>query len=123
MSRQQKIKHHLKDVVQDDDDLMWITSQIVHDTKHGDNIDDILASLDINRLGWNHPMFDLYRQQEKEYDETMRMPMDVAEGVVQCLKCSSFKVYCIPFQIRSADEATSTLAQCTQCRTQWIQNN
>lgn len=123
MSRQEKIKHHLEKVIHDQDLLMWITSQVVQDSKQVDNMDDFLARLDIDRLGWNHPMFDVYRHQEKEYDETMRMPMDVAEGVVQCLKCSSFKVYCIPFQTRSADEATSTLAQCTQCHTQWTQNN
>lgn len=75
-----------------------------------------------NKLGWNHKQFQDYRKIQQEQDDYILNPFEVEEGVVQCPKCKSFKVFSVAVQTRSADEPTTTMAQCTQCKYKWSQN-
>lgn len=75
-----------------------------------------------NKLGWNHKNFQKYKKIQQEQDDYILNPFEVEEGVVQCPKCKSFKVFSVAVQTRSADEPTTTMAQCTQCKYKWSQN-
>lgn len=75
-----------------------------------------------NKLGWNHKHFQKHKKIQQEQDDYILNPFEVEEGVVQCPKCKSFKVFSVAVQTRSADEPTTTMAQCTQCKYKWSQN-
>ncbi|MGL5961574.1 MAG: zinc ribbon domain-containing protein [Cetobacterium sp.] len=75
-----------------------------------------------NKLGWNHKQFQKHKKVQQEQDDYILNPFEVEEGVVQCPKCKSFKVFSVAVQTRSADEPTTTMAQCTQCKYKWSQN-
>lgn len=75
-----------------------------------------------NKLGWNHQQFQSFRKIQQEQDDYILNPFEVEEGVIQCPKCKSFKVFSVAVQTRSADEPTTTMAQCTQCKYKWSQN-
>jgi DNA-directed RNA polymerase subunit M/transcription elongation factor TFIIS len=75
-----------------------------------------------NKLGWNHRHFQKHKKIQQEQDDYILNPFEVEEGVVQCPKCKSFKVFSVAVQTRSADEPTTTMAQCTQCKYKWSQN-
>lgn len=75
-----------------------------------------------NKLGWNHKQFQKHKKIQQEQDDYILNPFEVEEGVVQCPKCKSFKVFSVAVQTRSADEPTTTMAQCTQCKYKWSQN-
>lgn len=74
------------------------------------------------RLGFNHVSFDDLIKKEQEQDDYIRNPIEAEEGVVQCKKCGSYKVYSISIQTRAADEATTTMSQCTVCKNRWSYN-
>ena len=75
-----------------------------------------------HKLGWNHKQFQNHKKIQQEQDDYILNPFEVEEGVVQCPKCKSFKVFSVAVQTRSADEPTTTMAQCTQCKYKWSQN-
>lgn len=73
--------------------------------------------------GWKHPSFSSYRRKQKEFDDYIKHPIEVEEGVVTCKRCGSNKVYSTSIQTRASDEALSVYAHCVNCRNKWIQNN
>lgn len=112
----------------------WIMSQIYEDLASDDWIKKASSKPDEipveyvqkiimqNKLGWNHDQFKEYRKTQQEQDDYILNPFEIEEGVVQCPKCKSFKVFSVAVQTRSADEPTTTMAQCTQCKYKWSQN-
>lgn len=93
---------------------VWIELQRQYNKDH--NIDE-------GRLGWDHPVFDRYAKEQKEYDSYIQSPMEVEEGVLLCKKCGSRKVASYQVQSRAADEPMTTVATCTNCQAQWTENN
>lgn len=73
--------------------------------------------------GWKHPSFVSVRHKQKEFDDYIKHPIDVEEGVVTCRRCGSKKVYSTSIQTRAADEPLSVYAHCVNCRNKWIQNS
>lgn len=61
-------------------------------------------------------------KKQREQDDYVFKPFEVEEGVVQCFKCKSFKVFSIAVQTRAADEAITTISQCTECNNKWSCN-
>lgn len=107
-----------------DEDIEWITSQVLQDMASGtwseqDYIDQVLTPL---KVGWHHHTFQEHLKTQQEQDDYILKPFEVEEGVVQCFKCKSFKVFSVAVQTRAADEPTTTMAQCTQCNNKWSQN-
>ena len=80
------------------------------------------ASQQDGLTGFNHPEYEKYRKKELEQYEYISNPPDVEEGVIECIRCGSYKVYSVSVQTRSADEPMSTRAHCVNCRKQWTQN-
>lgn len=75
-------------------------------------------------IDWNHPIFKEYAQNQQEQDDYIKTPVEVEEGVVECIKikCKSKRVFSTSVQTRASDEPLTTVAQCTQCGHKWWYN-
>jgi len=104
----------------------WLWSQVYNDLSSSD--DNNVIELYINeiikkgKLGWNHEIFHDIKKSQQEQDDYILNPFEAEEGVVECKKCGSSKVYSVSVQTRAADEPMTTMAQCTVCKTKWSYN-
>ena len=107
-----------------DEPLEWLLSQVKQDlvTYQHSIHEYIKNTIQKKRLGFNHFSFDKFRQKEKEQDDYIINPFEAEEGVVQCVKCKSRKVYSVSRQTRAADEPMTTVSVCTICKHKWSQN-
>jgi DNA-directed RNA polymerase subunit M/transcription elongation factor TFIIS len=114
------------DAIGKTNDPKWILEQVVKDLKgKPDNVSDtdfILPRLAENLYGFNHPSFAVLKNRQREQDDYISTPYEVEEGVIQCGKCSSFRVFSSSVQTRAADEPMTTVAYCVKCKNRWTQN-
>ncbi len=107
------------------EDKEWLLSQVYDDLAHEDPqaiekyVEDVIKQ---GKLGWEHASFSSIKQNQQEQDDYILNPFEAEEGVVQCKKCGSSKVYSVSVQTRAADEPMTTVAQCTVCKTTWSYN-
>ena len=85
-----------------------------------DYIEEVLKP---GKIGWNHCSFSTMLSKEIEMDIYKQTKPEVEEGVLQCKKCGSKKVFSYQIQARSADEPMTTIAKCSQCGIGWTENN
>lgn len=105
----------------------WLLSQVYDDLSETlydahsikTYIDDVIKQ---GKLGWEHISFSNIKQSQQEQDDYILNPFEAEEGVVECKKCGSSKVYSVSVQTRAADEPMTTMAQCTMCKTKWSYN-
>jgi len=104
----------------------WLLSQIYDDLADEEDpqvietyIEDVIKQ---GKLGWEHVSFSNIKQSQQEQDDYILNPFEAEEGVVECKKCGSSKVYSVSVQTRAADEPMTTMAQCTVCKTKWFYN-
>jgi len=50
---------------------------------------------------------------EEEFD------ISIEEGLEKCPRCSGFKIFSIQVQKRSADEAMTSIFECSECKYKW----
>lgn len=70
---------------------------------------------------WKLPVFERLMSIEKEFDTYQITPYEVEDGVLQCKKCGSNRVFSTSKQVRSGDESTSVFAKCVKCNSSWAQ--
>lgn len=92
--------------------------EIIGDILNKKKIKDILKDIKNNKIGWNSTFFDLDQKKIEEQDEFIENPFDIEEGVLEC-RCGSKRVFSYSKQVRSADEPTTTYAQCMACKAKW----
>ena len=101
----------------------WLLSQVYDDLANEEDpqayVEDIIKK---GKLGWEHASFSKIKQNQQEQDDYILNPFEAEEGVVECKKCGSSKVYSVSVQTRAADEPMTTMAQCTVCKTKWSYN-
>lgn len=104
--------------------LEWLLSQIQDDlVASPQNIEEYVKNvIQKELLGFNHSSFDKFICKENIQDEYVINPFQAEEGVVQCVKCKSMKVYSVSRQTRAADEPMTTVSVCTICKHKWSQN-
>lgn len=108
------------------DEYEWALLQISDDIEHMNEIQFDSYQLDVilqGKLCWNHASYDKIHEKEKEYDTYIQTPLELEEGVLQCKKCKSKKVFSFQIQTRSADEPMTTIARCSKCGVGWTENN
>jgi DNA-directed RNA polymerase subunit M/transcription elongation factor TFIIS len=76
-----------------------------------------------NQFFWNDPVYQSFRDEDKEENDFFEHPCEVEEGVLQCFKCKSFKTLSYQRQTRSADEGATTFIQCVECGNKWRNAN
>lgn len=119
-------KPHSHDQFSQDCENEWILCQIREDLgsePQKSKFDKYLKCVvQKKRLGFNHVQFDQLLQKQKEQDDYVLNPFQAEEGVVECKKCGSSKVYSLSVQTRAADEPMTTVSVCTICKHKWSQN-
>lgn len=81
----------------------------------------------VNRLKeglfmWKDPILKDINDQIQEQISFIENPFEVEEGVVECNKCQSKRVFSYSKQSRSADEPSTTYAECVKCGSKWQYN-
>lgn len=105
----------------DDDNYNLVLYQIIGDILEGKKLKDIVVNLSEDKVGWQNPRFDDMILKQVEQDGFLVKPFEVEEGVLECI-CGSKRVYSYGKQTRSADEPTTTFAECMNCKNKWIDN-
>lgn len=103
----------------------WLWSFVYEDINGADESAIEIYITDVIKkglLGWDHRFFKAPKQSQEEHDYYTSNPFEAEEGVVQCMKCGSSKVYSVSVQTRASDESMTTMAQCTLCKTKWSYN-
>ncbi|MBL4898347.1 MAG: hypothetical protein JKX76_01740 [Colwellia sp.] len=78
-------------------------------------------SMELMEMGFDHPSFTDLKDQQEETDAFMKRAVEIEEGIVQCpnSKCRSWRTMSVEKQLRSADESTSLLSTCLDCKRRW----
>jgi DNA-directed RNA polymerase subunit M/transcription elongation factor TFIIS len=71
------------------------------------------------KIGWLHPILENDIMDVDEMRDYMQSPLEVEEGVIECGKCKSKRVFSYQKQTRGCDESSTTFAQCAKCGKQW----
>ena len=101
----------------------WIRIQVQDDLKYAHDLDKYLTEIILSKkYGWNHKDFQQFKVKQEAFDLFLNTPVYVEEGVLQCNKCRSKRIYTTSKQTRAGDEATSVFAKCTECFAQWQAN-
>lgn len=82
-------------------------------------IDDITNK----KFNFDSNFFEKYKNDLEEQDSFIQNPLSIEEGVLTCGRCNSKKTISFQKQIRSADEGSTTFAQCVECNLKWTHNN
>ena len=93
--------------------------QVVGDIISKKDAKYILNNIKDAKIGINHEIFDHIKNLIAEQDDFIVNPFEVEEGVTQCKKCESNRVFTYSKQVRSCDEPMTTFAQCVKCKSKW----
>ena len=108
---------------QDPDEAEWIRLQVQDDLRYVHDLNQYLSEVILpQRFGWNHKDFRQFKVKQEAFDQFLCTPLHVEEGVLQCSKCKSKRIFSTSKQTRAGDEATSVFAKCTECFAQWQVN-
>jgi DNA-directed RNA polymerase subunit M/transcription elongation factor TFIIS len=83
---------------------------------------DLITQLYNNHHNWNDQIYRTYKEKLEEEDHFITNPFEIEEGVLEC-KCGSKRTISFQRQTRSADEGSTTFAQCVECGNRWRHNN
>jgi DNA-directed RNA polymerase subunit M/transcription elongation factor TFIIS len=100
-----------------------ILYQIIGDVLNNIKLSDILKNIKENKIEWEHNEYKDISNYLKEQDEFLENPFQIEEGIFECTKCNSKKVFSYSKQSRSCDEATTIYCQCSNCKQKWIANS
>lgn len=96
--------------------------QIVGDILNKEKLQDVLNSIKNSKLGWKHNAFIEWENQIDEQDRFIETPFIVEEGIIECKKCKSKRVFYYQRQVRSSDEGFSLFCFCQNCKAKWREN-
>ena len=69
---------------------------------------------------FEHPVFDLARENLKRVIRQLEKPQEALENsLYTCFKCGGNKIFSITKQVRSADEGTTVFNECRDCHNKW----
>ena len=92
--------------------------QVCVDIQSKKLLKNIVDNLKKIKIGWDHETFDNIKYQIAEQDDFIENPFEIEEGVIEC-KCGSKRVFSYSKQSRSADEPSTTYAECAECNSKW----
>ena len=80
------------------------------------DLKEVFGYLKNSKLGLDHSDFLEVSKKIEETDTFMNKPFDVEEGSVDCKKCKSKRTMTYGKQLRGADESTSVITFCIECK-------
>ena len=94
---------------------------ILYDLKNKKSIDDIRKMILNKQILWHRECFkDIQDDLQTGYEIIMN-PFEIVEGITECGKCGSTKVFMFQKQTRSCDETMTTFCHCVNrnCGNSW----
>jgi len=91
--------------------------------ENGRAIKDAYDVLQKGQLGFDDAIYAEENETRNAHDHFAQNPPEVEEGVLECPKCCSMRVFSFPLQTRSGDESTTVFAKCAECKHDWQANN
>jgi len=91
--------------------------------KNKESLKSLISNIAHGDVMWNHSMYETFRDQHRESDDFLMNPFEIEEGILECRKCNSKRTFSFQRQTRSADEGSTTFAQCADCGNKWRHNN
>lgn len=90
------------------------------------DIDEVCTNIQMNgklteNIGFKSKCFEKYQKEEDLYLNLLECP-EIEEGMFECMKCKSKKIFTVSKQVRSGDEATTVFAKCSECSNTWVVN-
>nr|QCF47512.1 putative transcription elongation factor SII [Erythrocytic necrosis virus] len=70
---------------------------------------------------FSHPVYSRLAAAESVIDKFLKIKNFVEEGVIQCGKCKSKRVFTVGKQVRAADEPMTTFCFCANCKSKWTE--
>ena len=114
------IEKSIYDISRDDENKYRdILFEVAVDLKRNISPEQLLQNIKSGTIMWNHVNFNEIIFRQKEQDDFIVTPFEVAEGVLKCPKCSHMKTFSFSKQTRSADEPMTTFSQCVKCKHKW----
>lgn len=104
-----------KNIKQYNDLLYEIIGEIIL----GKNVKDIILNINNGYFLWNNKLYTNIKRNISEQNDFIENPFEVEEGVIECNKCGSKRVFSYSKQTRGADEPMTTFAQCVSCKSSW----
>ena len=95
-------------------DLIYEMAYEIKENKK--DLKDVFNYLKNSKLGLDHPDFLEVSKKIEETDTFMNKPFDVEEGTVDCKRCKSKRTMTYGKQLRGADESTSVITYCVECK-------
>jgi DNA-directed RNA polymerase subunit M/transcription elongation factor TFIIS len=80
---------------------------------------EVLALLRRGEVGLDAAEYTVYRRLEEEENAFITTPLEIEEGVLECGKCKSRRVFSYSYQGRSGDESMIVKATCANCGHKW----
>ena len=96
-----------------------ILYQTIGDIINGIDLPILIQNIKNNNVCWKHPCFNNIENRINEQDDFILNPFEVEEGVTECNKCGSKRVFTYSSQVRSCDEPMTTFAKCVKCASKW----
>lgn len=96
-----------------------IVYQTITDINNGKKLQTILNELKKKDVLWKHPFLTDIIAEEVEQDNFIIQPFEIVEGITQCNKCGSKRVFSFTKQTRGGDESSTTFNECLNCRSKW----
>tara|TARA_B110000211_G_scaffold234762_1_gene306124 strand:+ start:322 stop:741 length:420 start_codon:yes stop_codon:yes gene_type:complete len=93
--------------------------EIIGEVILGKNIKDIILNIDNGYFFWDNKVYNNIKDNISEQNDFIENPFEVEEGVIECNKCGSKRVFSYSKQTRGADEPMTTFAQCISCKSSW----
>jgi DNA-directed RNA polymerase subunit M/transcription elongation factor TFIIS/DNA-directed RNA polymerase subunit H (RpoH/RPB5) len=110
----------LYDTVNTESEFTDIIYQIVTDLQSSaTDIETVLSDLTSEKVRWEHKQFETEKSSLLEQDDFIETPFELEEGMIECNRCGSKKVYTYSKQVRSGDEGYTTFAECINCKLKW----
>lgn len=103
--------------------LLYESIGFLTQDKSQESLKTLITQIHNKKFGWNNPAYLDYYNKLNEIDIFNTTPFEIEEGVLQCFKCNSKKTFSFQKQTRSADEGSTTFAQCAKCKHKWKHNN
>jgi DNA-directed RNA polymerase subunit M/transcription elongation factor TFIIS len=96
-----------------------VVFQIITDLKNKKKLPDVLKELKEKKILWKHVDYADIIAEEEEQDNFIIQPFEIIEGITQCNKCGSNRVFSFTKQTRGGDESSTTFNECLQCKSKW----
>ena len=106
----------------DEEKCKNIAFQVYHDVKKGIKLKVILENLKKQFVLWKAPFLSDIISEEIEQDNFIIQPFEIVEGITECKKCGSKRVFSFTKQTRGGDESSTTFNECLQCKSKWTYN-